>query len=222
MTSGTPEQPDYGQQGYGQHDYGRPDYGQQPGYGQEQQYGPQDYGQQPYGQPDYGQQQGSYGQQGYGQQGYGQQGYGGQQPQAYAQQPGYGGPHGGQLQPYGAHPPAYLSQDEKTWALMSHLGMILVGFLAPLIVYLTKKDESHYLRHHSQQALNFGITVAIVSVAGSIIGVVLSFILIGFFVFPLLFAYYIVVIIYVILASVAANRGEWYRYPAFLAWPMIK
>jgi uncharacterized protein len=25
-----------------------------------------------------------------------------------------------------------------------------------------------------------------------------------------------------IMAAVAANRGEWYRYPTFMAWPLIK
>ncbi|WP_131739902.1 DUF4870 domain-containing protein [Actinomadura roseirufa] len=190
--------PAYGPAGYGGtgSGYGQPAYGQ-PGYGQ------QDYGQPGYGDPAYGQaagygQSSPYGHPGYGQAGYGQQGY--------AQ--------GGQLQPYGAPGYPVVSSDDRTWAMLGHLGMFLTGFVAPLLVYLIKKDQSPFLRHHGAQGLNFAIT----QFAYLIINIVLMFLLIGFLTW---FALAIAQLVLVIMAAVAANRGEWYRYPSFMAWPMI-
>jgi uncharacterized Tic20 family protein len=195
MTEGTP--------GYGQQPpYGQGGYGQQPGYGQQQPYGQGGYGQQqPPPQPGYGQPP---------QQPYVQQGYG-QQP-GYGQQQGYG-----QVQPYGAAAPMAgpTTAEERQWGMLGHVGMILLGFVAPLIVYLTKKDESQFLKHHGIEGLNFAITQAIYF----FINIILMFVLIGFITFPL---QYIAMIVFAIMAGVAANRGEYYKYPTFMAFPIIK
>ncbi|MFI0444691.1 DUF4870 domain-containing protein [Actinomadura sp. 6N118] len=244
MSYGPPEQPDHGQNqpgygqqqpGYGQEQPGsgqQPDYGQQPGrgqpgYGQDTPgYGQQPgYGEQPgYGQPGYGQQPGYGEQPGYGQPGYGQQPGYSQQP-GYGEQPGYGQVpgydqsygYGGQVQAYGPQGHGYgaPSSDDRTWGLLCHLGQFLLGFIAPLLVFLIKKDESPFLRHHGAQGLNFAITQLVYL----IINFVLIFVIIGI---PLLIAQGIAQIVFLILAAVAANRGEYYRFPKFMAWPMIK
>ncbi|GAA2458427.1 hypothetical protein GCM10010191_92950 [Actinomadura vinacea] len=199
MSYGPPEQPGYGeqQQGQGQNPYGQP----QPGYGPPP----------GYGQPGYGQQ--GQGQQGYGQPGYGQPGYG--------QVPGYGPAqgYGGQMQPYGAagYGYGYTTPDERTWALMGHLGQFLVGFIAPLLVFLIKKDESAFLRHHGAQGLNLAISQGVYM----IVNIVLIFVTLGIWLIPTL-ALAVTEIVFLILAAVAGNRGEWYTFPAFMAWPMIK
>ncbi|MFD0686602.1 DUF4870 domain-containing protein [Actinomadura fibrosa] len=237
------QQQGYGQQGYGEQGQGQQGQGYgQPGYGQ-QQYGQPGYGQQQYGQPGYGQagqEQGygqpGYGQPGYGQQGYGQSGYPGSTQPGYGQQQGYGQPgqagygygqqapygqdpgygYGGQMQPYAAAGGyAAATSDERTWAMLAHLGQFLVGFIAPLVVYLTKKDESPFLRHHGAQGLNFAITQFVYL----FINIVLMFVIIGFFT---LIAQGIAEIVLLIMAGLAGNRGEYYRYPQFMAWPMIK
>jgi uncharacterized Tic20 family protein len=230
MTDGTPEQPGYGDQGYG----GQPGHGSPQGYGR-QGYGQQGYGQQGYGQQGYGQQPGyggqpehgygaqpGYGQPGYGQQDYGRQGYG--SPSGYDAQPGHGPQPGygqqghGQLQGYGGGLPGHggpATPDERQWAMLGHIGQVVVGFIAPLVVYLSKKDESAFCRHHGAQALNFGITQAVYSV----INFILVFLIIGFVTWPV---QAIAAIVFMIMAGMAANRGEYYRYPAFMAWPMIK
>ncbi|GAA1543472.1 hypothetical protein GCM10009678_27690 [Actinomadura kijaniata] len=199
------DQQGYGQQGYGQQGYGQQGYDQQPGYGQ------QGYGQQPYAPPGYGQQ--DYGQQGYAQSGYdpyagyGQApGYGQMQP--HAQQ--YGQQHG---QQYGYGAPA--GSDDRTWAVLCHLGQFLLGFLAPLLVYLIKKDESPFLRWHGAQGLNFAITQLVYM----FVNIILIFLLVGILTTA---AQAIAMIVYLILAAVAGNRGEYYRFPAFMAWPMFR
>lgn len=96
--------------------------------------------------------------------------------------------------------------DDRTWAVLAHAGAILFGFLAPLIIYLVKKDESPFIRHHAAEALNFSITVFIAFV----VSFILIFVLIGLLLLPVVG---IGSLILAIMAAIAANRGEWYRYP---------
>jgi len=37
------------------------------------------------------------------------------------------------------------TSDERTMAILSHILCLVVGFIAPLIIYLIKKDESAYV-----------------------------------------------------------------------------
>ena len=171
-----------------------------PGYGQtgSGQAGP-DYGptgtQTGYGQSGqgYGPQPGQYGQSGYGQPGYGQPG-----PGQYGQ-PGYG-----QQQPYA--PTIMSDADQRLWATLAHISG-LFSFLGPLIIWLVLKDRGAFVEDQSKEALNFQITLVILGVAMTIITVVTLGI--GAF----LYLYYIAAVVFMILAAVAANRGERYRYP---------
>ncbi len=101
---------------------------------------------------------------------------------------------------------APIDSNDTGMALLAHLGGAVFGFIVPLIVYLIKKDESPFLRHHSAEALNFHFTAFI----ASMVSAVLMLVLIGFF---MLIAVVIVFWIFTIMASIAANRGEYYRYP---------
>jgi uncharacterized Tic20 family protein len=197
-------QSDYGQAQPGP--YGDPTaYGQQQPYGQPSPYGqstPPAYGQQPpqqgYGDPNAGYSQ-QYGQQSYGQQGYtdpAQQGY---PPQQYGQ-PGY------PQQPYAAASQAPVSEsDEKTWGIISHISIPFFGFVGPLIGYLMYKDRSPYLKQVITEALNFSILYSIVQFTGSILAWI-TFGLINL-------AAFIVALIFCIMATMAASRHEFYKYP---------
>lgn len=96
--------------------------------------------------------------------------------------------------------------DERTMAVIAHIGQIFGGFVVPLIIFLIKKDESPYVRHHAAEALNFSITTAI----ASFVCILLMFVLIGFLLLPVLIIGHLV---FLVIATMAANRGEWYRYP---------
>jgi uncharacterized Tic20 family protein len=111
-------------------------------------------------------------------------------------------------------PPGMPTDQERTWALAAHIGSFLaayvaLGFLCPLVVLLVKGNESPYVRHHAIESLNFQITAAILT----IVFVILVFVVIGIF---LLIALGIAYVILVIMATVAASRGELYRYPVSL------
>ena len=103
--------------------------------------------------------------------------------------------------------------DEKLWSTLTHIGGIFFSILAPLITFLVFKDRGAFVRHHTAQALNFQITLAI----AAIVSTILMFVLIGF---VLIFVVVIIGIVFPILAAVAANKGEWYRYP--LTIPLVK
>jgi uncharacterized Tic20 family protein len=185
----------YGQPGGG--GYGDPGYGGQSPYGQPTPppYGqptPPPYGQQP-PQQGYGDPNATY-QQNYGSQ---QQGY---PPQQYGQ-PGYP-----QQQPYGAAGQGPVSEsDEKTWGIISHISIPFFWFVGPLIGYLMYKDRSPFLKQVTTEALNFSILYSIVQVAGW----VLSFITFGL----VNLAAFIVALIFCIMATMAASRHEFYKYP---------
>lgn len=107
--------------------------------------------------------------------------------------------------PYAAAQPLSPS-DEKLWATLIHIGGILFYFLPALIGYLVLKDRGPFIREHTATALNFQLTMLIAYVAGFI----LSIIFIGFL---LIAAAGIMVLIFSIIAAIAANNGQSYKYP---------
>jgi uncharacterized Tic20 family protein len=104
------------------------------------------------------------------------------------------------------------SPDERTYATLIHLSILahsvfsILAFAIPLIMWLVKKDESAYINDHGREAVNFQISLGIYSLIAGLFAIVL----IGI---PFLIAIPIVAIIFMVFASMAANRGELYRYP---------
>ena len=96
--------------------------------------------------------------------------------------------------------------DEKTMGILSHILCLVGGFIAPLIIYLIKKDESVYVREQSKEALNFQITVLICY----IVSWILIFVFIGLI---LIFLVMIADLVLIILATIKASEGKLYRYP---------
>ena len=112
-----------------------------------------------------------------------------------------------------AHPSGTTSE-ERNWAVAAHAGSfaaayVALGFLAPLLVMLVKGKESQFIRAHAVESLNFQITALIyLAISG-----LLLFVLIGFVLLPLVGIFYLIV---VILASIKASEGGFYRYPLTL------
>ncbi|WP_075323350.1 DUF4870 domain-containing protein [Acidithiobacillus albertensis] len=100
-------------------------------------------------------------------------------------------------------------EDRNIMALIQ-AGGILFGFLPALIVYLIKKDGGNqWLITESKEALNFQITILLAYIVAS----VLSALLIGIFIFPLVFLFNLV---FCIIAALKSSSGEGYRYPLTL------
>jgi uncharacterized Tic20 family protein len=108
---------------------------------------------------------------------------------------------------YQAPPPQPMRPDEeRTWSLVAHVGTIVLGFIAPLIVLLVKGEQSPTVRANAIESLNFQITVTI----GYVVSSILMVVLIGFFTF---FAIWILAIVLAIMATMAASKGQMYKYP---------
>jgi uncharacterized Tic20 family protein len=103
-------------------------------------------------------------------------------------------------------PAAPLSEaEDRQWASFAHLGGIL-GFLPSLIIWLVFKDRGAFTNVEAKEALNFQITLAI----GYVIASVLSFVLIGLILYPII---WVIGIIFSILGFVKTKDGVAYRYP---------
>ncbi|MBN1571852.1 MAG: DUF4870 domain-containing protein [Deltaproteobacteria bacterium] len=107
---------------------------------------------------------------------------------------------------------AEISSDDKLFSVISHLSGLLMYLVppfqiaVPLIIWLIKSEENAYIRHHARQSTFFQILI----IAAYLISGLLCFVLIGFLLLPVVAVFHIV---YTILASIAANRGELYVYP---------
>jgi uncharacterized Tic20 family protein len=149
---------------------------------------------------------------------YGQPGPGGQGP--YAGQWGYGPPGNP-----GA-PRTHAVGDDTTWALFSYIGMIIAGFVAPLVIYFVKRNQSAFIRHHAAQALNYTITVILhMLIAVAIVLPIVALtsepvwfvLLIPVFLFHTIGQY-----VFIILGTIRSSRGEMYTFPSWTCWRMIR
>lgn len=102
------------------------------------------------------------------------------------------------------------NSDERTFAILSHILTLVAPIIAPLIIYIIKKDESAYVAAHAKESLNFQITFTLISIALiiTIVGILLIW-LVGIF-----------ALICVIIATVKASENKMYRYP--FTWRIIK
>jgi uncharacterized protein len=103
--------------------------------------------------------------------------------------------------------------DQRLWSTLMHLGGIVFGFWPALIGYLVLKDRGPFVLEHAKTSLNFQISIVLYSI---IVG---FFTLITFgFGALLYFPLAVIAVIFMIVAGMAANRGELYVYPLTIAF----
>ncbi|QEC68057.1 DUF4870 domain-containing protein [Panacibacter ginsenosidivorans] len=98
------------------------------------------------------------------------------------------------------------TSDEKTLGLLAHVLTFVASFLAPLIIYLIKKDQSEFVADHAKESLNFQITLFL----AVMVCIPLSIILIGI---PVLILIGVLSLVWRIVATIKASEGKIYRYP---------
>jgi uncharacterized Tic20 family protein len=108
-----------------------------------------------------------------------------------------------------------LSEDDRNLAALSH-ALVLLGYvvpagnvLAPLVIYLMKRDSSPFVTEHARESLNFQITQLIAGIAF----VLLAFVGVGCVLLVVQLVFELVV---VFGAAMAARDGKSYRYPLTL------
>src|SRR6476646_7941307 len=101
----------------------------------------------------------------------------------------------------------------RTWNILCHVSALLGVFfhfpghiLGPLIVWLAKRDDSPEIDAHGKESLNFQISMLIYNA----IAVVFCRVLIGF---AFLAVLWLLNAVFVIVASIQASDGKFYRYP---------
>ena len=105
------------------------------------------------------------------------------------------------------------SRDVRTWTVLCH-ATALAGFfvpwaghiLGPLIVWLAKRSDSPEIDEYGKESLNFQISMLIYNVIAG----VLCLVLVGFIILVIL---HILNLVLVIVASIQASEGKFYRYP---------
>src|SRR5215210_5645586 len=109
------------------------------------------------------------------------------------------------------------AQEEQTWSIVAHLSVLaaLVGLMpfGALLVWLIYKDRSPKVRFHSLQALWYQIAWIVILIAYTFISLILSIVVIGFFMFFLLPVLAVVPVIHGCYAAYQVSQGVEYRYP---------
>ncbi|MDR6611914.1 DUF4870 domain-containing protein [Leifsonia sp. 1010] len=109
-------------------------------------------------------------------------------------------------QPAAHRPDEWAASDQRLWAMLVHLGGILLGWLAPLLGLLLLTDRGAFVRRHVVTALNFQLTLFL----AALVGYMLSIVAIGLL---LLLAVFVVNVVFSIIAALKANQGAEYVYP---------
>lgn len=138
-------------------------------------------------------------------------GYGAPPPGAGYGAPGISSPQPAQGMPPGGVGGQLSQQDERTWGMLAHISAILaaivgLSFLGPLVVLLIQGPKSQFVRRQAVEALNFQITTYIAAIVSGL----LILLFIGILLLPLVLIAWLIL---TIMAGIAANNGQDYRYP---------
>jgi uncharacterized Tic20 family protein len=112
-----------------------------------------------------------------------------------------------------------LSETERNWAMLCHLSSFagfffpFGGIIGPLICWLTRRDESEWVNLNGKSSLNFQLSILLYIV----LAIPLCIIIVGI---PIIIMLVILKVICVIIASVKAPKGEFFKYP--LSIPFIQ
>jgi uncharacterized Tic20 family protein len=106
-----------------------------------------------------------------------------------------------------------IPREVRKWAMICHIIALVgllgngIGFLiAPLIVWLIKREDHPFIDQQGKEAVNFQITMFIIL----FISLILALVVIGFL-FMIIIAF--LMTIFPIIGAIRANEGNDYKYP---------
>jgi hypothetical protein len=119
-----------------------------------------------------------------------------------------------------------ITSNDQLWAIFAHLGILVVGFFAPLIIMFMYAEKSKFVHRHAKESLNHQIAMILYTFLWLFIAVLVGLAVGGvsqsaaaggitgyvMFLFGAL-ALGIKNMIVVILATLAASKYQHYRYP---------
>ncbi|WP_170157058.1 DUF4870 domain-containing protein [Roseimicrobium gellanilyticum] len=121
-------------------------------------------------------------------------------------------PSGQALPPPPQPPPNFPGAEERQMAMWCHLASLagyLVPFgnvIGPLVIWLSKRETMPLVDREGKESVNFQISVTIYA----LVSLVLAFFCIGI---PLLIAVGVFAVVFAVLASIEASKGNSYKYP---------
>ena len=114
---------------------------------------------------------------------------------------------------------AISAQEERTWSVLSHLSMFLnlfTGFLGPvaaLIIWLVYQDRSQTVACHALESRWYQIGWLVILAVGWTVTGLLTMILIGFLLIPVMAVVSVVPFVHAAYAAYRVSRDDGYRYP---------
>jgi uncharacterized Tic20 family protein len=120
--------------------------------------------------------------------------------------------------------PTQVSGDQQTWRVLAHASAFiqLVGIpslVGPLVVWLVKRDDP-VVEPHARAALNFQLSILIYFVVGGLVAVIALVTIVGILlsvlIVLLLVLLFFLELVFALLGTLAASRGELYKYPVSL------
>jgi uncharacterized Tic20 family protein len=111
------------------------------------------------------------------------------------------------------------AQEEKTWSILAHLSIFLnlfTGFLGPvaaLVIWMVYRDRSPRVAFHALQSMWYQIGWLVLLGVGWAFTGLLTLILIGFLLVPVMALLTIVPFVQATYAAYRVGRGADYRYP---------
>lgn len=115
-----------------------------------------------------------------------------------------------------------ITQNDKNYSSITHLsgfaGWIfpLGNIIAPLILWIAKKNESTFIDAHGKSAVNFQMSLIFYGILLAILILPITILTLGLGLIAILLAIIPAIILKIILivsASIKANHGEYYTYP---------
>ena len=103
-----------------------------------------------------------------------------------------------------------LSDTERNFAIATHLSLFAwflglgpLALVAPIVLWLVRRNQSVFNDDHGREIVNFGLTFFLLHL-------LLAVTVVGIVVWPVL---WVVAVVNMIRGAVAAGNGEYFRYP---------
>lgn len=116
------------------------------------------------------------------------------------------------------------SSEQQTWRVLAHASAFvqLLGIpsvIGPLVIWLVRRDDP-MVEPHARAALNFQLSLLIYFLVGGGVAVIAFLTIIGIgvalLIAAVLFVLFILELVFALMATLAASRGEFYVYPMSL------
>lgn len=120
--------------------------------------------------------------------------------------------------------PQPVTSDQQTWRVLAHASAFiqLIGapsVVGPLVVWLIKREDP-VVEPHARAALNFQLTLLIYFVGGFALAFLAAITLVGLVLTVVILVFLGILVllelIFALMATIAASRGQLYAYPMSL------